>query len=76
MTVHAIIVALCGVPIFESLGAQVPRSAIAYEFEACPTKISMKILIPSPNNICIYRILAAPVFPKLMSGKNFTERLC
>lgn len=76
MTVYAIIVDLCGVPIFESLGAQVPRRTFTHAFEACPTKISMKIRIPSPNNIYNYRILAAPDFPKLMSGKNFTERLC
>lgn len=76
MTVHAITVAICGVPIFESLGAQVLRSAIVHPFEACPTKISMKIRSSSPNNICNYHILAAPVFPILMSGKSFTERLC
>lgn len=76
MPIHATIVDLCGVPIFGSLGAQVSRSATADSFEACPTKISMEIRILSQSAICNYRILAAPDFSKLMSGKNFTERLC
>lgn len=67
---------LCGVPIFGSRGAQVARSAAADSFEACPTKNSMKIRILSQSNICNHRIFAAPDCPKLMSGKNFTERLC